>query len=109
MTTLVNLGAQAYPAGTYTFPITVAAGVTLLEAAMTRLAWPAGPVLTLALSWSDGAAASADVIGGNLLDRHGATLAVQYLTTSKDAGVTQGTVTVTVLQPITTAITVTAT
>lgn len=110
MAVLLNLASTAYGVGPVgPFPVTVSANVVTLLAQLSRPlgAWPGGVVATVNISWSDGTGCQVSLEGGDLT-RHGSPVLTSDLLVSKRLGVTQGTVSVNVLQALTTAVTVTS-
>lgn len=103
---IVNLASQPYAVGLQSFPVTVPAGVTSLDIVVTRVGWPSGHVAAASVVWSDGSGCGATFDGGTQLDFRGNPRTTAEITISKQPGVTQGTVTVNVLQALTAAITV---
>lgn len=106
MAVLVNLASQAYSVGTHAFPVTVATGASL-EVDLTCAGWPTGDVVSASVIWSDGSGGTVVAMGGGK-NRDGTDKTVFRAVIGKPIGVTQGNVTVGVLQALTTAITVTS-
>jgi len=107
MTTLLSLAQTAYGVGSNAYAVTVPAALTQLSVSLTRVSWPAGAVATMAVVWSDGSGSTCAFQGGTVLNKQGAAAATADVAVSKQAGTTQGVVTVNVLQALTTALTVT--
>lgn len=112
MAIVASIPKQAYAVGPLSFSPTVPANVREVQATLTKVAWPAGQVLTIEVVYPNGV--SAGVVGfdgGPALARDGTATARIGIRGVRGGFLTQGayTVRVQVLQPITTAVTIEAT
>lgn len=103
MTVIFNRTSQTYPAGTVPFPITVADNLTEFTLTLTCDTWPTAQVGGIAVLWSNGMGAEFTLAGGQK-KRDGSAITSFDLRVSKPAGVTSGTVTISLNQPITSAV-----
>jgi hypothetical protein len=115
MTVLVSLNSRSFAPQVSTIPFSVDAAATQVQVTLTHpntlAAWPDGPLYQL--DWDFGSGSTGTNSGGGGVrankDRTPITGAVAMtFGTSKPPGVTSGTVTVTVLQTLTTALLVEA-
>lgn len=112
MAVLASINSRTYAPQTQVVPFTVAANVTqvvvTLTHANTLAAWPAGPLVQMFWRWGIGDGTGTNQTGGGTqTDKSGALIVgnvVYTFGTTKPAGVTSGTVTVTNLQTLTTAV-----
>ena len=108
---LLNLAVRVYLAGKHTFQVEVGPDSRSVSISLTRVLWPAGPVLNLSVAYPDGTSAGgASVAGGALLRPNGLSMntAMLGLRQKGNGPLPAGTYTFTadVLQPITAAVTV---
>lgn len=111
MAVLTSIASQTYPAQTQVLPFTIDGSLTrvviTLTHANTLAAWPAGPLVQTFWNWGNGSTGTNTTGGGRQTNKDGSfitgTVAYTFGTT-KPAGVTSGTVTVTNLQTLTTAV-----
>ena len=111
MTVLVTVSAQQYTPLARTLNFTVAANATQMLVtfmhANTLAAWPVGQLLRFEVLWTGVLQGIGTVSGGVRNDKAGSPIAGNVVTTfsvNKPPGLTQGTVRVTSLQTLTTAI-----
>lgn len=111
MAVLASVNSRSYAPQTQGVPFTVAAGLTQVTVTLTHAntlaAWPEGALVQLVWNWGTGGTGMNQTGGGAQIDKAGSPIggAVVYtFGTTKPAGVTSGTVTVTNLQTITTAV-----
>lgn len=111
MSVLASIPSQTYAPQTRPVAFTVAAGVThvlvTLTHANTLAAWPAGALVRFDWDWGNGSTGTNQTGGGTQTNKDGSLIVgnVSYsFGTTKPAGVTSGTVTVTNLQTLTTAV-----
>lgn len=95
MSIIASIVARAYAAGDNTIPVTVPASDTRIKVTLTPIGnWPTGEAAQASIVWSDGFTARAWFYGnGNALLREFSAI--------KSAGVTSGTATVKIVQPLT--------
>lgn len=108
MAVILNVVSAQYSVGSHDLPISVAANITQLMVTLTRESWPAGAIGSAKVTWSDGSFGSASFVGGTRLDKFGQPRTFERVSVSKPRGITDGTVSVVVLQTLTTAVLVEA-
>jgi hypothetical protein len=115
MTQLVSVPSQTYSPLARTISFAVDASATQMLVTFTHpntlAAWPAGPLITYEVLWNGVPQGLSTIGGGVRNDKSGVPISGNVVTTfgtSKPAGLTSGTVRVTALQTLTTAILVEA-
>jgi len=111
MTILANVSSRSYNPAGHTIPFTVDVNATRMETTFTHAntlaAWPSGPLITFEVLWNGVPQGLATIGGGIRNDKAGVPIAGNVLTafgTNKPTGLTSGSVRVTALQTLTTAI-----
>lgn len=111
MAVLASINSRTYTPQTQVVPFTVDIAVTqvvvTLTHANTLAAWPAGPLVQIFWNWGNGGTGTNQTGGGIRNDKAGVPVVgnVAYtFGTTKPTGVTSGTVTVTNLQTVATAV-----
>lgn len=111
MSVLASINSRTYAPQTQVVPFTVDVNLTEVVVTLTHpntlAAWPAGPLVQIFWNWGNGGTGTNTTGGGVRNDKSGVPIVgnVAYtFGTSKPPGVTSGTVTVTNLQTLTTAV-----
>lgn len=111
MTTLASVNSATYTPRTQVVPFTVPADLTqvvvTLTHANTLAAWPNGPLVQMNWNWGNGGTGTFQTSGGIRNGKDGTPVVGNVSTTfgtPKPPGVTSGTITVTNLQTLTTAV-----
>lgn len=107
MTTILSVPSQAYAPGTQTLPFSgLTSAEKFITATLTRESWPIGIVANLKITFPNGLGANFNLSGDSLKDKTGAERTTQSLGLTKPAGITSGSVVVTILQSMRTAVAV---